>query len=90
MEFVDRWPVLGRHEMAGLWLRIWVDLGRAPRTIDAAVEDGQNALNSLLLDRLADSPTPAGPTPRTIGIPPTAAQLPIVNITHREATIEDH
>lgn len=27
--------MLGRHELAGLWLRIWVDLGRAPRTIDA-------------------------------------------------------
>lgn len=35
MGLVERWPVLGRHEMAALWLRIWVDLGRAPRTIDA-------------------------------------------------------
>jgi site-specific recombinase XerD len=35
MELVQRWPVLGRHEMAAAWLRIWVDLGRAPRTIDA-------------------------------------------------------
>ena len=31
----EKWPVLGRHERAAEWLRIWVDLGRAPRTIDA-------------------------------------------------------
>jgi site-specific recombinase XerD len=31
----DRWPVLIRHERAAEWLRIWADLGRAPRTIDA-------------------------------------------------------
>ena len=31
----SRWPVLGRHERAAEWLRIWTDLGRAPRTIDA-------------------------------------------------------
>ncbi len=31
----DRWPVLGRHERAAEWLLVWVDLGRAPRTIDA-------------------------------------------------------
>jgi integrase/recombinase XerD len=24
----DKWPVLGRHERAAEWLRIWVDLGR--------------------------------------------------------------
>ena len=30
-----KWPVLGRHERAAEWLRIWADLGRAPRTIDA-------------------------------------------------------
>jgi len=33
--FEEKWPVLGRHELAAGWLRIWVDLGRAPRTIDA-------------------------------------------------------
>jgi len=27
--------VFGRHERAAEWLRIWADLGRAPRTIDA-------------------------------------------------------
>lgn len=32
---VAKWPVLGRHERAAEWLRIWADLGRAPRTIDA-------------------------------------------------------
>ncbi|WP_207757734.1 tyrosine-type recombinase/integrase [Nonomuraea cypriaca] len=31
----DKWPVLTRHERALEWLRIWADLGRAPRTIDA-------------------------------------------------------
>ncbi|TDD13947.1 site-specific integrase [Nonomuraea diastatica] len=31
----EKWPVLGRHEQAARWLRIWTDLGRAPRTIDA-------------------------------------------------------
>jgi site-specific recombinase XerD len=30
-----KWPVLGRHVRAAEWLRIWTDLGRAPRTIDA-------------------------------------------------------
>ena len=33
--WADRWPVLGRHERAAEWLRVWADLGRAPRTIDA-------------------------------------------------------
>ena len=33
--WVDRWPVLGRHERAAEWLRLWADLGRASRTIDA-------------------------------------------------------
>jgi integrase/recombinase XerD len=31
----DKWPILGRHEHAARWLRMWADLGRAPRTIDA-------------------------------------------------------
>ncbi|WP_328864787.1 tyrosine-type recombinase/integrase [Streptomyces sp. NBC_00304] len=31
----EKWPVLGRHERAAEWLRVWRDLGRAPRTIDA-------------------------------------------------------
>ncbi|MER5522476.1 site-specific integrase [Streptomyces sp. NPDC002763] len=31
----EKWPVLGRHEMAAEWLRVWTDLGRAPRTINA-------------------------------------------------------
>ncbi len=40
----------------------------------AAVEDGQLALDGLLA-RLADVPTPAGPTPRQLGLRP----LPVVN-----------
>lgn len=35
VELEEKWPVLGRHREAAGWLRIWVDLGRAPRTIDA-------------------------------------------------------
>lgn len=35
MVLEEKWPVLGRHERAVEWLRVWVDLGRAPRTIDA-------------------------------------------------------
>ncbi|MFI9724560.1 tyrosine-type recombinase/integrase [Streptomyces sp. NPDC052396] len=35
MVLEERWPVLGRHERAAEWLRVWTDLGRAPRTIDA-------------------------------------------------------
>lgn len=31
----EKWPVLGRKEQAAVWLQIWTDLGRAPRTIDA-------------------------------------------------------
>jgi integrase/recombinase XerD len=31
----EKWPVLGRHERAAVWLRVWADLGRAPRTLDA-------------------------------------------------------
>jgi hypothetical protein len=63
-------------------------LTSVPLTDDerAAVEDGHTALDSLL-DRLADAPTPAGPTPRQIGIPPTATRLPILDITNRD--IED-
>jgi hypothetical protein len=48
----------------------------------AAVDDGQAALNRLL-DQLADIPTPAGPTPREIGVPATATVLPIVDVTDR-------
>jgi integrase/recombinase XerD len=31
----EKWPVLGRHEQAAVWLHVWADLGRAPRTMDA-------------------------------------------------------
>jgi hypothetical protein len=31
----QKWPVLSRHERAAGWLRVWMDLGRVPRTIDA-------------------------------------------------------
>jgi site-specific recombinase XerD len=35
MVLEEKWPVLGRHERAAEWLRVWTDLGKAPRTIDA-------------------------------------------------------
>jgi hypothetical protein len=43
----------------------------------AAVDDGQEALGKLL-DRLADSPTPAGPTPRQLAC--ASAELPLLQI----------
>jgi hypothetical protein len=45
----------------------------------AAVEDGQAALDRLL-DRLADTPTPAGPTPRELSPPAAARLLPLVDV----------
>jgi integrase len=42
----------------------------------AAIDDGHTALDSLL-NRLADLPTPAGPTPHQIGTRPTPTMLPI-------------
>jgi hypothetical protein len=56
-------------------------LASVPLTDDerAAVEDDQSALNALL-GRLTDVATPAGPTPRQIGVPPTATLLPIVEV----------
>lgn len=59
-------------------------LAEIPLTDDeqAAVEDDRAALTRLL-DRLADTPTPAGPTPRQIGVPPTATLLPIVSVNTR-------
>jgi len=35
MVLTEKWPVLGRHEQAAVWLQVWADLGRAPRTMDA-------------------------------------------------------
>jgi hypothetical protein len=56
-------------------------LASIPLTDDerAAVDDGHTALTALL-DRLADVPTPAGPTPRELGTPATVTMLPIVQI----------
>lgn len=56
-------------------------LAAAPLTDDerAAVDDGQGALGQLV-ERLADVPTPAGPTPRQISAPATATLLPIVDV----------
>jgi integrase len=56
-------------------------LASIPLTDDerAAVDDGKVALDHLL-ERLIDTPTPAGTTPRQIGIPATATLLPIVHV----------
>ncbi|MFF4393498.1 tyrosine-type recombinase/integrase [Streptomyces sp. NPDC001552] len=61
-------------------------LANIPLTDDerAAVDDGQTALDQLL-ERLTDVPTPAGPTPRQIGIPATATLLPVVEVRHGPA-----
>ena len=47
-----------------------------------AVDDGQAALDKLL-ECLADIPTPAGPKPQQIGIPPQATLLPVVEINRK-------
>jgi len=56
-------------------------LANVPLTDDerAAVDEGQAALDQLL-ERLADVPTPMGPTPREIGVPATATLLPIIAV----------
>jgi hypothetical protein len=43
----------------------------------AAVEDGQAALNALVA-KLTKVPSPAGPTPRQLGITPTVTVTPNV------------
>jgi integrase len=45
----------------------------------AAVDDGQAALDALL-GRLAEVPTPAGPSPRDLNRPTTSSLLPIVDV----------
>jgi integrase len=62
-------------------------LAEIPLTDDerAAVDDDRAEL-ARLLDRLADTPTPAGPTPRQIGVPPTATVLPIVSVRHADGS----
>ncbi|MFE1775511.1 tyrosine-type recombinase/integrase [Streptomyces sp. NPDC059008] len=50
----------------------------------AAVTDGQSALDRLL-DRLADTPTPAGPTPRQLDVPAGTTLLPILGVRQGKA-----
>jgi integrase len=59
-------------------------LAAIPLTEDerAAVDDGHTALDQLL-ERLADVPTPAGPTPRQIDMPGPASLLPIIEINRK-------
>jgi hypothetical protein len=53
----EKWPVLGRHEQAAIWLGIWIDLGRAPRTIDAYARGLAEYL--LMCEREGVDPTSA-------------------------------
>jgi integrase/recombinase XerD len=55
----EKWPVLGRHERAVEWLRIWADLGRAPRTIDAYARGLAEFL--LVCEREGIDPVAANP-----------------------------
>ncbi|MFI6495641.1 hypothetical protein [Streptomyces sp. NPDC050564] len=61
-------------------------LDSIPLTDDAraAVDEGQTTLDQVL-ERLTDVPTPAGPTPRQIGVPTTATLLPIIDATQGPA-----
>jgi hypothetical protein len=52
----------------------------------AAVDDGQAALDRLL-DRLADVPTPAGPTPRQLDLPDGARLLPIAEVRQPRSSL---
>ena len=65
-------------------------LAAIPLTDDErdAVDDGQTALDRLI-ERLADVPTPAGPTPRQLGIPATATLLPLVDVRHSKQPAGD-
>jgi hypothetical protein len=45
----------------------------------AAVDDGQTALDALL-ERLAEVPTPAGPSPRDLNRPTASRLLPITEV----------
>jgi hypothetical protein len=49
----------------------------------AAVDDGQAAIDRLLA-KLADTPTPAGPTPRQLTAPSTTTMLPLIAARHGE------
>jgi len=45
-EAIEHWPAVARHSMAAAWLNLQVQLGLAPRTIDAygrALADYLNA-----------------------------------------------
>jgi len=54
----EKWPVLGRHERAAEWLRVWTNLGRAPRTIDAYARGLAEYL--AMCDREGVEPVTAG------------------------------
>lgn len=63
-------------------------LAQIPRTDDerAAVEDRSAAVDRLL-ERLADTPTPAGRSPRELAQPP--AFIPLTSVTVH-APIKEH
>jgi hypothetical protein len=47
----------------------------------AAVDDGQAAIDRLL-SKLADTPTPARPTPRQLAAPGAGRLLPVIDVRH--------
>jgi hypothetical protein len=49
----------------------------------AAVDDGNAALDRV--ERLADIPAPAGPTPRQLDPPGSATILPIIDVRQAQA-----
>ncbi|WP_219417974.1 tyrosine-type recombinase/integrase [Pseudonocardia nigra] len=53
----------------------------------AAIDDGQAALHQLL-ERLVDTPTPAGPTPRELAVPATATLLPITPVSGNQSSAQ--
>ena len=52
-----------------------------PLTDDEQADDGQAAIGHLL-GKLADTPTPAGPTPRQLAAPGTGRPLPVIAVRH--------
>ena len=55
----------------------------------AAVQDGQEALDRLM-ERLADTPTPAGTTPRELHLSATTRLLPIIDVRQGTPDPERH
>jgi hypothetical protein len=77
----ERYPLLAANQHARRWPQSTATLGRAANMVDAygraALEGGRDAL-AALAERLAEIPTPAGPTPRELGTAGTF--IPLTNL----------